>query len=61
MDGYKEAAKIDRLIQGVFDNNPITVESSRNWLNLIRTIRTTCDLLEHKTLKVLRVPSATHD
>ena len=46
MDGYKEAAKIDRLIEQLLEDNSITPDNALDWLRFTRTIKTGLDILE---------------
>lgn len=44
MDGYEEAAKIDRLVHKLRDKFPLE-EQPLEWLKFCRTVRTTMDLM----------------
>ena len=46
MDGYTEARKIDDQMQRLMKKHP-PVENIMDWLNFIRTIRTSLELLEY--------------
>lgn len=53
MNGYKEADTIDRTINSLIAQFPIR-DNTKSWLTFSRTIKTTCDILEHAALIELK-------
>ena len=53
MDGYKEAAKIDGLIEQLLEDNFITPDNALDWLRFTRTIKTSLDILEETAKSVI--------
>ena len=53
MDGYKEADKLNDLINGLVKEVPITKENARAWLAFTRTVTTSlhiCELVAREAL-----------
>jgi hypothetical protein len=50
---YILETEINRLIEDELENNPVRKESLRFWLNNVRAIQTTLDLLNVKIENVL--------
>lgn len=46
MDGYKEAAKVDKQFNALLESEKVTPENSLEWLAFARTVRTTCLVIE---------------
>ncbi len=47
IDGYSKAAQVDKLLMGTANLHPIEVEENyAGYLALIRTVRTTLDMME---------------
>lgn len=46
MDGYAEARKVDKILSDLLEKRPIR-KQPEEWLRLLRTIKTTVDLIEH--------------
>lgn len=53
MNGYNEAAKIDELIEQLFEDNSITSDNALDWLRFIRTIKTGLDILEETAKSII--------
>ena len=53
MDGYKEAEKLNTLINKLASEIPVTEENARAWLAFTRTVRTSLIIMEVEARKVL--------
>lgn len=51
--GYKEAQRIDRVITRLLVNYPITKTNALEWLNCLRNVQSTCNLLINVATKIL--------
>ncbi len=45
MKGYKEASKIDKLVNKLLSENPITEKNAREWMQFCRTISSGLEIL----------------
>lgn len=52
MNGYKEAAKIDKQIGALLDSEKPSHENYIEWLRFARTIRTSLNLIDEVTGKL---------
>ncbi len=54
MDIHKEVKKIDKRINKIAKNNPITHENAIEWLALTRTVQIRLEIFKAKALGILR-------
>jgi len=65
MKGYEKSEKIEKEINDLLKNNPITSENALEWMNFSRTIRSGLEIIEKKAMDEIdkdteRVASQTH-
>ena len=53
MNGYKEAKKLDALVNRLAEEHPVTKEDAREWLVLTRIVTSGLDILRDKALDIL--------
>lgn len=46
LQGYKEAEKIDKQLENLLKQFPVTEHNYMEWLKLTRTVETTCTLIQ---------------
>lgn len=46
MNGYHEARIVERQLEHIYKENPITPDSIREWMNLLRTVKTSISVYE---------------
>lgn len=50
MKGYEEAQKVEDIIAKLMKKYPINNSNVMEWLRFLRTVKTTCQLLEESTM-----------
>jgi cell division FtsZ-interacting protein ZapD len=58
MDGYKEAEKIEELIQKIAREHPISHENAVEWLHFTRTLSTSLEIFKAKAFGILKRKSS---
>ena len=53
MNGYKEASKIDKQINDLFSEHPMSEENALEWINFARTVRSTLEIIEEHAKNTL--------
>ena len=51
MQGYDEAAKINKTLNHLLQENPVTKDNYLEWMKLTRTLDATCKVVNHTLIK----------
>ena len=54
MQGYKEAERIDAIINLRLAQDPITKDNAHEWLKFARVVLTSCNIIEFTAIGILK-------
>lgn len=61
LDGHQEATNVDKIINHLLAEHPITKENAHEWVNFARTVSTSTKILLETCIDVLGIPREDSD